>query len=139
MPETVNTSQPTDVNNELNTTQAVTPAIPVKPAGKSWAFLIPLAVTICILVLGGILITSLVGKIASGPGGEIVPTVADQPQNGPSTTPAILRTPSAIASQSAFLELDAAINSLNAAITGYVVQDLTLTPPVLDLKLGFTN
>lgn len=139
MPETTNTSQPTDVINDQNTIQTTVPSVPTKPAGKSWAFLIPLAVAICILVLGGIFISSLVGKIASGPGGEIVPTVADQPQNGPSTAPVILRTASPIASQSAFLELDMAINSLNAAITGYVVQDLTLTPPVLDLKLGFTN
>ncbi|OGG11405.1 hypothetical protein A2Z00_00550 [Candidatus Gottesmanbacteria bacterium RBG_13_45_10] len=63
----------------------------------------------------------------------------------PSPTPTVTPTPtpihpySAIASQSAFMELDTAIASLSGAINAFNVQNPALVPPVLDLPLGFSD
>lgn len=145
MPENTDLPQPIDMTKEVSAetsenliSGAPNPQPEVKIPGKSNLFLAPILAALGVVVLGGFIIMTLAGKIKDGSDqNSITPT--SMPNVAPSSSPAILRTPSAIASQSAFLELDAAINSLNAGITGYVVQDLTLSPPVLDLKLGFTN
>ena len=54
-------------------------------------------------------------------------------------TPTPIRIPSALATQSAFLALEQGVASLSAQITATQIQDQTLTPPVLDLPLGFSQ
>ena len=54
-------------------------------------------------------------------------------------TPTPQRTPSAIASQSAFQLLDASVQSLANDLSTLTIQDPSLSPPVLDLPLGFSN
>lgn len=55
----------------------------------------------------------------------------------PTVTPTPVRTPSALASQSAFLQLEVKIASLSSAIQNYVTVDSSLSPPTIDLPLGF--
>lgn len=51
-------------------------------------------------------------------------------------TPTPQRTPSAIASQSAFQTLDASVQSLANDLNTLTIQNSSLSPPVLDLVLG---
>ena len=57
----------------------------------------------------------------------------------PTPTPTPVEQPSAIASSSAFLQFQASVATLSAAINQYNPQDATLTPPSLVLPLGFTQ
>ncbi len=63
------------------------------------------------------------------------PVVMEKPVPTPTPTPT--RLPSALATQSAFLKLETNVASLSSAINNYVVDDPSLSPPVLDLPLGF--
>ncbi len=63
------------------------------------------------------------------------PVVIEKPTPTPTPTPT--RLPSALATQSAFLKLEANGASLSASINNYVVDDPSLSPPVLELPLGF--
>ncbi|MBI5449555.1 hypothetical protein HY948_04555 [Candidatus Gottesmanbacteria bacterium] len=54
-------------------------------------------------------------------------------------TPTPQRTPSVIASQSAFISLDASIQTLANDIGTLTIQDPSLSPPVLDLPLGYPS
>lgn len=62
-----------------------------------------------------------------------VPIIAPSPS--PSPTP--VRELSAIATQSAFISLEAHLASVSAAITVTNLDDPSLSPPVIDLPLGF--
>jgi len=64
-----------------------------------------------------------------------IPTVQTQETPTPSPTP--VRILSAIASQSAFLALEEAYSSFSASLTATNLDDPSLSPPVLDLPLGF--
>lgn len=61
------------------------------------------------------------------------------PTTGPVATPTPVRQPSALATQSAFINFQGAIATLSAAIATYNVQDPSLTPPTLVLPLGFSR
>ena len=63
----------------------------------------------------------------------VVPT----PTPTPMATPTPVQQPSLIASSSAFLQFQASVATLSAAIAGYNPQDTSLTPPTLVLPLGF--
>lgn len=65
----------------------------------------------------------------------IVSTPSPTPTVSP--TPRIVRVLSSIATESTFLSLESRVASLSAAIGNYVVEDPILSPPVLDLPLGF--
>ncbi|KKU82365.1 hypothetical protein A2973_01065 [Candidatus Gottesmanbacteria bacterium RIFCSPLOWO2_01_FULL_49_10] len=54
-------------------------------------------------------------------------------------TPTPRRELSIIASQSAFQSLDTSSQALMGAIRGYIPEDPSLSPPVLDLPLGFSQ
>ncbi len=69
----------------------------------------------------------------------VQPAPPQQTAPSPTPTPTPVRRPSAIATQSAFLLLDASVSSLSASIENYVVDDPMLSPPVLDLPLGFSQ
>lgn len=55
----------------------------------------------------------------------------------PTPTPTPIRVLSAVATQSAFLALVESHASLSAGLTATNLDDPSLTPPVLDLPLGF--
>ncbi len=57
------------------------------------------------------------------------------PTHTPSPTP--IRQISALASQSGFIALDEKIASLSSSIKNYIIEDPSLSPPVLVLPLGF--
>ncbi len=54
-------------------------------------------------------------------------------------TPTPIRNFSPLATQSAFLQLVAGAASLSASLNNYSPQDPSLSPPTLDLPLGFQN
>lgn len=66
-----------------------------------------------------------------------IPTVQTQETPTPSPTP--VRILSAIATQSAFIALDQAYSSFSASLTATNLDDPSLSPPVLDLPLGFAQ
>ncbi len=55
----------------------------------------------------------------------------------PYPSPTSARLPSLLASQGAFLKFVSDVASLSASISNYVVDDPSLSPPVLQLPLGF--
>lgn len=137
--ETRTLTEANNQNVENGVESEIKDMAPIKAPGKSWMFMLLLLVVMLIIIGGWLVAVSISGRLKTGRpnggGNTVTPTIGAEA----SPTLTILRTPSAIASQSAFLELDAAVNSLTAAVGGFVVQDLTLTPPILDIKLGFTN
>ncbi len=64
-----------------------------------------------------------------------VPIIAPSPT--PSPTP--IRELSAIATQSAFIFLETRLASVSAAITATNLDDPSLSPPIIDLPLGFVE
>lgn len=57
--------------------------------------------------------------------------------HSPTPTPTPMRIPSAVATHSAFRALEQAYASLSAGLDATNLDDPSLTPPVLDLPLGF--
>lgn len=57
----------------------------------------------------------------------------------PTPTPTPVRILSTLATQSAFLKLEITIASLSSQLNNYVVDDPSLSPPILDLPLGFNR
>ncbi len=57
----------------------------------------------------------------------------------PTPTPTPVRILSTLATQSAFLRLENTIASLSSQLNNYVVDDPSLSPPVLDLPLGYNR
>lgn len=86
-----------------------------------------------IVIATGIVVLFTITKLMGVPPG---PTrqVVEPPEVSP-TRP--VRTLSTIATQSAFMALEQAHASLSASLTGTNLDDPSLSPPVLDLPLGF--
>lgn len=87
---------------------------------------------IVVVVIGALLLLGLRFLAAQKPRS---PAVVEKPLPTPTPTP--VRLPSALATQSAFLKLEANVASLSSSIKNYVVDDPSLSPPVLELPLGF--
>lgn len=104
----------------------VAPVVQKKPAFPLWG-----AALIAILIGGGVLLTWR--SFQQNEGFSAVPTPT--PTAVPTPTP--IRTLSALASGSAFLSLETNVASLSSQIRNFVTEDPSLTPPVLDLPLGF--
>lgn len=66
-------------------------------------------------------------------------SVAPSPTPPPTPTPTPIRVFSALSTESAYLYLDARVASLSASVKNYVVEDPSLSPPVLDLPLDFNR
>ncbi|KKR86477.1 hypothetical protein A2875_04160 [Candidatus Gottesmanbacteria bacterium RIFCSPHIGHO2_01_FULL_46_14] len=103
-----------------------TEVAPAKPAFPLWG-----GALIAVLIGGGALLTWRALN-PSKPGQTIV---APTPMSTPTPTPS--RQLSAIATSSAFLSLEAGVTSLSGHIQNFVTEDPSLSPPVLDLPLGF--
>lgn len=100
--------------------------LPKKPLVPMWvlALLVVLAGTLAVLAATGVFSRQQ--------------TAVETPSEAPPTpTPTPVRALSAIASQSAFLALEAQVASLSTNIQALPAQDPSLSPPVLDLELGF--
>ncbi|MBI3576881.1 hypothetical protein HY086_02505 [Candidatus Gottesmanbacteria bacterium] len=107
----------------------VVPPIPETPKPKIAPEIIAAAV---VVVFGALLLLGL--RFLSNQSAK-PPVVVEKP--APTPTPTPVRLPSALATQSAFLKLEGNVASLSASIKNYVVDDPSLSPPVLDLPLGF--
>jgi len=79
--------------------------------------------------------TAIVSNLVKKPTIIIAPT----PTATTTPSPSPMQIPSAIASDSAFIKLDEATSSLSAILRNYAVQDGTLSPPTIEIKLGFPN
>ncbi|MBI4066576.1 hypothetical protein HY411_02565 [Candidatus Gottesmanbacteria bacterium] len=80
----------------------------------------------------GIAALFIVRTLLSAPAPPIV-----EIEETPTPSPTPIRTVSAIATQGAFIALEQAYASLSASLTGTNLDDPSLSPPVLDLPLGF--
>jgi hypothetical protein len=67
-----------------------------------------------------------------------VSTPPPTPSDTPTPTPK-LKPVTPVATQSAYLELTKGVASLSASISTMQVSDTTLTPPTVELPLGFPN
>lgn len=97
-----------------------------KTAKMSKPVLIVFAVACAVML---IVVLSLLGK----------PAVKAPPPTPvlPRPTPTPERITSAVATQSAFLTLDSHVASLSAKLNNFILDDPQLTPPLLELPLGF--
>ena len=86
------------------------------------------------VTIAGILLLILLRSLWPAPPPN-TPTIAPSPT--PSPTP--IRKLSPIATQSAFTSLEARLASVSAAISGTNLDDPSLSPPVIDLPLGFVQ
>ena len=108
------------------------PMPPITPITLLSRLKSPYGVIAAILVV--LVIGSLVFITARKPApAPIVPT----PTPTPMPTPTPVRQPSSIATQSAFLSLEASVSTLANDLNTLTLQDPSLSPPVLDLPLGF--
>jgi hypothetical protein len=67
--------------------------------------------------------------------GSTPPPSSDAPAD---TIPTPPPPPSALATESAYLELSGSVASLSSALRGALINDPTLNPPAIELPLGFT-
>lgn len=86
------------------------------------------------VAIGGILLLLLVRSLLPARAPQL-PIIA--PSATPSPTP--VRELSAIATQGAFISLEAHLASVSAAISATNLDDPSLSPPVIDLPLGFVE
>lgn len=104
----------------------VVPVVQKKPAFPLWG-----AALIAICIGGGVFLTWRSFRQTAA-----IPAVpSPTPTAIPTPTP--IRTLSALASGSAFLSLSTNVASLSTLLRNFVTEDPSLSPPVLDLPLGF--
>ena len=119
----------------MDTTEPIIPEVQsvpiVDPSQPKRAFPLWGAAVIAILVGSGVLLTWR--SLAS----TSLPPIAPTPIPTQITTPTPLRALSKLASESAFLALETSIASLSSDLASFVTEDPSLTPPVLELPLGF--
>ncbi|OGG01809.1 hypothetical protein A2Z33_00930 [Candidatus Gottesmanbacteria bacterium RBG_16_52_11] len=108
---------------------AVKPLTPVRKGMTAWSIL---AISIIALSLFGL------GILISARFLVKPPAVVPQPTGIP-VTPTPVREINPIATTSAFLDLESAVNQLTGAVSSYSPQDSAAAPPVLDLPLGFSK
>lgn len=122
--------------------QPVAPALPSQPVPQppspAEAFAkvgqqIPTWVIAAAAIVFGLLVLVAIAKFTQKPPVVTLPT----PTPTVVITPTPIRTLSPFATTSAFMSLDAAIAAYATAVKGYNTNDPSLSPPVLDLNLGF--
>ncbi len=117
---------------ETNTPLTMPIVAPVTPEPAKPQIKPEIIAAIVVVVLGALF---LIGVRFLSSQSSKPPVVIEKP--APTPTPTPTRLPSALATQSAFLKLEANVASLSGAINNYVVDDPSLSPPVLELPLGF--
>jgi len=88
---------------------------------------------IAAIVIVGFIILLGIRQVMQKPQVVVLPT----PSPTASPTPTPIRKFSAIASTSAFTNLDTAVSTLFTSVKSYNTSDPSLSPPVIDLPLGF--
>lgn len=128
------------MTNEINYTDPpaepppLIPEMPVAPVYENKKMNIPKPmIALLILVVLAFAATFLFVKLTAKPAIVVAPspTIAARP------TPTPERLLSPVATQSALLALDAHVASLSAGINNFILDDPQLTPPVIELPLGF--
>ncbi len=128
MEQTQNPLQPptTEASVNVPTTEPL-PVATAKTAQK------PLVIAGVIVLLVGTIGLFIYKNLQKPP----KPVLVVQTQPTPTPTPTRIFSP--LATQSAFLKLQSTVASLSAQLNNYVVDDPSLSPPVLDLPLGFAQ
>lgn len=109
--------------------ETITPSPVVPPAGQKF----PLwGVAIIVILIG-------TGTLFTWRSLTLVPETPAVPSPTPtvSSSPTPIRKLSRLASESAFLTLEANVASLSGQLRTFVTDDPSLSPPVLELPLGF--
>jgi len=86
-----------------------------------------------IVIVIGVMALFAIRNAMQKPSPPAVPTPT--PTATPTPTPIRQRSP--FATTSAFLNLDTAVSSFSASVKSYTTSDPSLSPPVIDLPLGF--
>lgn len=117
------------MDNELFHEQIPVTTIDVVPPTPLYKRVWVIAGTVVVLGIGILILMSRLGQV---PTSTVVPI-----QASPTPTPTPVRILSEIASQSAFTTLLQTHASFSASLTATSLDDPSLSPPVLDLPLGF--
>lgn len=91
------------------------------------------------IIAGVVVLIGIIGLIVIRNVYKPSPTPIVVREETPTPTPTPVRILSAIASQSAFMALEAAYSSFSSSLTATNLDDPSLTPPLLHLPLGFTR
>lgn len=111
---------------------------PVRPpAGPVQAPAPPTPKVNPLIIIAGVVFILIVGSILFTSGKKPIVTVAPTPIPSETPSPTPLRILTAFATQSAFMQFEKTVDDLPGIIQSAAVQDTNLSPPVLDLKLGF--
>lgn len=94
----------------------------------------PLIITLIIL---GVIVGTLVAASTIGKQKPVSTAPTPTPTATPSPTP--MRHVALTATTSAFLSFNASLSTLSATLQGIQITDSTLTPPTIELPLGFAN
>ncbi len=124
---------PQPIQSQPTPTPTVPPAILISklPNSQSKMYMIAAIIAISLGIIG-IFTWNIVTQ-------QTVSTTVPTPTSTNTPSPTPVRQLSAIASQSAFMVLDEKIASLSSSIKNYIIEDPSLSPPVLVLPLGFTQ
>ncbi len=120
-----------------------TPPPPPAPAPINPTLPIPASTLLARLkspygLIAGILFFLIIGSLIFATTRKPVPVpIVPTPTPTLMPTPTPVRQPSAIATQSAFLSLEASVSVLISDLNTLTLQDPSLSPPVLNLPLGF--
>ena len=107
-------------------------AVPVVPQSKPNIPIKKMLITGCLI---GIVLFILFGFQLLSKSNMPTPPISANPTLVPTPTPN--RTLSTLATQSSFLALEQNVASLSSAIINFIIEDPGLSPPVLELSLGF--
>lgn len=119
----------------MDTTEPIIPETESQPIAEPTqpkrAFPLWGAASIAVLIGAGLFLTWR--SLTSAPGAPQAPTPT--PTLVPTPTP--IRTLSRLASESAYLALEVNVASLSSGLRTFITEDPSLSPPVLELPLGF--
>lgn len=84
----------------------------------------------------GILISAAIARSILN---QKAPVIAPTPTPTITVTPTPMRHVAAAATMSAFIDFEAGLSSLSATLGAVEITDSNLTPPTVELPLGFSN
>lgn len=107
---------------------------PATPQAKPDNHILVIAASVIVIL---ILILAIIALAIQGKNNSGQITVTTTPTLGPLPTSVPNRPLSAIATQNAFLEFERQVTALSATLNSTNTTDVSLTPPVIELSLGF--
>jgi len=90
-----------------------------------------------IAVILGVLVILIVGSLVFAANRPKKSTVIPTPTPTVTPSPTPIQTLTPFATQSAFVAFDQSVDTFPATVSGATVSDATLSPPSVDLNLGF--